>query len=38
MSTTIDALQTEVAKAQTYVSRVRLADARESDGSLDIDS
>jgi len=38
MSTTINALEAEVAKAQTYVSRVRQADARESDGSLDIDS
>jgi uncharacterized protein YaaN involved in tellurite resistance len=38
MSTTIDALEVEVANAQTYVSRVRQADARDSDGSLDLGS
>jgi uncharacterized protein YaaN involved in tellurite resistance len=36
MTTTIDALQTEVDKAQSYVSRVRQADARGTDSALDL--
>jgi hypothetical protein len=36
MSTTIDALQTEVDKAQAYVSRVRQADQRGAEGALDL--
>jgi uncharacterized protein YaaN involved in tellurite resistance len=36
MTTTIDALQTEVDKAQSYVSRVRQADARSTEGALDL--
>jgi uncharacterized protein YaaN involved in tellurite resistance len=38
MSTTIDALETEVSKAQSYVSRVRQADARDAEGPLDLGS
>jgi uncharacterized protein YaaN involved in tellurite resistance len=36
MSTTIDSLQAEVDKAQSYVSRVRQSDARAAEGALDL--